>query len=73
MACYYGTIKVMRSDLYYMKCNALLVKQMRQNGHTEVYFIDFTCGGHSHFLRKSSLALAKNSFTKKSDKNNKGN
>lgn len=26
------------------------------------------CGGHSHFLKKSSLALAKNSFTTKREK-----
>lgn len=28
-------------------------------------FIVLTCGGHSHFFKKSSLALARNSFTKK--------
>ena len=29
----------------------------------EKYHDHVTCGGHSHFLKKSSLALAKNSFT----------
>lgn len=28
-------------------------------------FTILTCGGHSHFRKKSSLALARNSFTKK--------
>lgn len=27
-----------------------------------------TCGGHSHFRKKSSLALARNSFTKEETK-----
>ncbi len=49
-----------------------------ENNHSLVYsvgaatkntefFIIATCGGHSHFRRKSSLALARNSFTKKKE------